>query len=158
VDDVIWYAQQQSTIDDLMMQSFKDDGDEYNWEMTIEVTVQEFLGINIDGIDNTWELTQTGLIQAVLKAAGMEDCNAKLTPGSGDGNLLGLTKMEYQPMNYGIRLRSLGCYCIWHPTQDRKLLLRYTNTLVLRTTRKYLMKRLSYVSVAVGPCYSNILQ
>jgi hypothetical protein len=35
------------------MQSFKDDGDEYNWEMTIEGTAQEFLGINIDRIENT---------------------------------------------------------------------------------------------------------
>jgi hypothetical protein len=74
------------------MQSFKDDGDEYNWEMNIEGTVQEFLRINIDRIENTWELTRTGLIQAVLKAAGIEDCNAKPTPGSGDEKPLGSDK------------------------------------------------------------------
>jgi hypothetical protein len=75
-----------------LIQSFKDGGDEYNWEMTIEGTVQESLGINIDRIDNTWELTQMGLIQAVLKAAGMEDCNSKSTPDSGDGKPLGSDK------------------------------------------------------------------
>ena len=91
VDDVIWYSQRQSTIDDLM-QPFKDDSDEYNWEMTIEGTVQEFLGINIDHIENMWELTQMGLIQAVLKTAGMKDCNAKPTPGSRDGKPLGSDK------------------------------------------------------------------
>jgi len=74
------------------MQSFKDNSDECNWEMTIDGTVQEFLVINIDLIENTWELTQMELIQAVLKAAGMEDCNAKPTPGSGDRKPLGSDK------------------------------------------------------------------
>ena len=60
--------------------------------MTIEGTVQEFLGINIDHIENMWELTQMGLIQAVLKTAGMKDCNAKPTPGSRDGKPLGSDK------------------------------------------------------------------
>ena len=141
MDDVIWYAQQQSTIDDLMMQSFKDDGDEYNWEMTIEVTVQEFLGINIDRIDNTWELTQTGLIQAILKTAGMKDCNAKLTPSSGDGKPLGCDKNGIPAQEAWNYTSIVGCYCIWHPTQDQTLLLRYINALDLRTTRKYLMRR-----------------
>jgi hypothetical protein len=147
VDDVIWYSQRQSTIDDLM-QSFKDDGDEYNWEMTIEGTDQEFLVINIDRIGNTWELMQTGLIQAVLKAAGMEDCNAKPTPGSGDGKPLESDKN-------GIPARESWNYAslvgmLLYLTQDRTLLLRYTNALVLRTTQKYLMKRLSYVSVLIS--------
>jgi hypothetical protein len=38
---------------------------------------------------NQYKLTQTGLIDKILKATGMEDCNAKPTPCSADGKPLG---------------------------------------------------------------------
>ena len=60
--------------------------------MTIEGTVHEFLGINIHREGTTWHLTQAGLINSVLKATGMEHCNSKPTPGSGDGKPLGTDK------------------------------------------------------------------
>jgi hypothetical protein len=46
VDDLIIYAMTKKPIDDLL-ESFKNDGDEYNWEMTVEGSVNEFLGILI---------------------------------------------------------------------------------------------------------------
>ena len=91
VDDLVIYAPKQTTIDQLL-DSFHNDGDEYNWEMTIEGTVQEFLGINIHREGTKWHLTQAGLINNVLKATGMEHCNSKPTPASGDGKPLGTDK------------------------------------------------------------------
>ena len=91
VDDLVIYAPKPDTIDQLL-QSFHEDGDEYNWEMTIEGTVQEFLGINLTRRGDEWHLTQEGLIQNVLKATGMLHCNSKPTPGSGDGKPLGSDK------------------------------------------------------------------
>ena len=91
VDDLVIYAPQQKTIDALLT-SFHDDGDEYNWEMTVEGTIQEFLGINLTRSGDEWHLTQEGLIQNVLKATGMTNCNSKPTPGSGDGKPLGSDK------------------------------------------------------------------
>jgi Reverse transcriptase (RNA-dependent DNA polymerase) len=92
VDDLVIYAPKQVTIDQLL-QSFHDDGDQYNWEMTIEGTIQEFLGINLTRRGNEWHLTQEGLIQSVLKTTGMLHCNSKSTPGSGDGKPLGSDKI-----------------------------------------------------------------
>ena len=88
VDDLTIYAMSQKPIDDLLT-SFKDDGDEFNWEMTVEGSVHEFLGIDIDRIGDKWKLTQKGLIQNVLMATGMTDCNAKESPTDADGKPLG---------------------------------------------------------------------
>ena len=92
VDDLIIYAMTEKPIDDLL-ESFKNDGDEYNWEMTVEGSVNEFLGIDITRMGNKWKLTQKGLIQNVLKATGMVDCNAKESPTNSDGKPLGSDKL-----------------------------------------------------------------
>ena len=55
-----------------MLQSFKDDGDKYNWEMTKGGTVEEFFGIQENPIfDGGFNLTQLGLIEKVLITVGM---------------------------------------------------------------------------------------
>lgn len=90
VDDCVhWYRDQADM--DAFIQSLKDDGDEYNWEHTVEGKVSAFLGIDIQYNKKTkqYKLTQTGLIDKILKATGMEDCNAKPTPCSADGKPLG---------------------------------------------------------------------
>ena len=46
VDDVIFFARDSTNIDDLI-KTFEDDGNEYNWEHTIEGNLQSFLGIDI---------------------------------------------------------------------------------------------------------------
>ena len=92
VDDLIIYAMTEKPIDDLL-ESFKNDGDEYNWEMTVEGSVNEFLGIDITRMGNKWKLTQKGLIQNVLKATGMVNCNAKESPTKSDGKPLGSDKL-----------------------------------------------------------------
>ena len=50
-------------------------------ELTQEGTFEEFLGIKFKThADGTIECTQRGLIQKVLKTAGMVDCNPNATP------------------------------------------------------------------------------
>jgi hypothetical protein len=72
-------------------QSLNDDGDEFNWENTVEGQVSAFLGIDIarDKKTNRYRLTQTGLIDMVLKTTGMTDCNGKPTPCRSDAKPLG---------------------------------------------------------------------
>lgn len=90
VDDMCFFFRDQSVFDSII-QSFKDDGDQYNWEHTIEGEVGTFLGINISrNADNeSFQFLQTGLIDKILEATGMANCNAKPTPCSGDGKPLG---------------------------------------------------------------------
>ena len=52
VDDVIFFARDLKKIEDLI-KTFKDDGDEYNWEHTIEGTLHSFLGIEISEVERT---------------------------------------------------------------------------------------------------------
>jgi Reverse transcriptase (RNA-dependent DNA polymerase) len=69
VDDCVhWYRDQ--AVMDAFIQSLQDDGDEYNWEHTLEGTVSAFLGIDIQYNKTTkhFKLTQTGLVDKVLKA------------------------------------------------------------------------------------------
>ena len=60
VDDCCIFARDHTDIDNLL-KSFDDDGDEFNWEMTIEGSVSEFLGIQMTPINatNGWKLVQT---------------------------------------------------------------------------------------------------
>jgi hypothetical protein len=81
----------QRPIDDLL-ESFRNDGDQYNWETTVEGSVHEFLGINIECNGNKWKMTQTEIINNVLKATNMKNCNAKDSPTESDGQPLGSHK------------------------------------------------------------------
>jgi hypothetical protein len=94
VDDLCFFYRDEKVFWDII-KSFINDGDEYNWEHTVEGEVNSFLGINIvrDGDTGTFKFTQKGLIDKILKATGMQDCNAKPTPCSGDGKPLGSDKL-----------------------------------------------------------------
>eukprot|EP00957_Ditylum_brightwellii_P168239 12808182-Ditylum_brightwellii.AAC.1 len=60
----------------LFSKSFKEDEDKYNWEMIEGSSVEEFLGIKVNSLcDYAYKLTQEGLIDKILKAMGMENCN-----------------------------------------------------------------------------------
>ena len=73
------------------MESFDDDGDEFNWEMIIEGSVTEFLRIETTPVNGTngWKLTQCGLIDKVLDTMGLTNCNSNATPTSSDVKPLG---------------------------------------------------------------------
>jgi hypothetical protein len=90
VDDCCIFARDPKDIDSLL-KYFDDDGDEFNWEMTIEGSVMEFLGIEMTPVNGTngWKLTQRGLIDKVLDTTGLTNCNSNLTPTSSTGNPLG---------------------------------------------------------------------
>jgi len=82
VDDCIVFGQDPKKIDaiiarlkkkfDLTVENTKDD----------EIDVFAYLGVEVKVDKNTNEMTflQTGLIDKVLRATGMEDCNAMPTP------------------------------------------------------------------------------
>ena len=90
VDDLCYFYREQKVFD-AHIQSFVDDGDKYNWEHTIEGEVEAFLGINIakNEKDGSFKFTQRGLIDKILLATNMTECNGKPTPCSGDGKPLG---------------------------------------------------------------------
>jgi histone deacetylase 1/2 len=93
MDDCIhWYKDQQ--VMDEFVQSLKDDVDSYNWEHTVEGAVSAFLGIDIhhNAKKNQYKLTQTGLVDKILEATNMQDCNEKSTPCNPDGKPLGTDK------------------------------------------------------------------
>ena len=75
VDDCLWFARDIKNIN-RVLKSFEEDGDKYNWEMSDEGTVTEYLGINIKATgDGGYRLTQPGLTQKILEATGMTDCS-----------------------------------------------------------------------------------
>eukprot|EP00957_Ditylum_brightwellii_P185830 14148579-Ditylum_brightwellii.AAC.1 len=46
--------------------------------------MEEFLGIKVNSLgDGTYKLTQEGLIDKILKATGIENCNPAVAPTSG---------------------------------------------------------------------------
>jgi len=54
---------------------------EWNLNSLLKVSFQEYLGIKVSKIpDGRLEMTQSGLIQKIFKATGMEDCNPNWTP------------------------------------------------------------------------------
>ena len=64
-----------------MIKFFKDDGDEYNWEMKIENTIHEFLRIKVTELpDGEFKCTQKVLIEKVLKTTDCLNVNLKPTP------------------------------------------------------------------------------
>jgi hypothetical protein len=58
------------------------DFSELGLEFTCEGTFTDFLGIKFvkDEVTNTVTLTQKGLIQKIIKATGLQDCNPNCTP------------------------------------------------------------------------------
>eukprot|EP00957_Ditylum_brightwellii_P031325 2374486-Ditylum_brightwellii.AAC.1 len=58
VDDCLWFGRDIKDID-VVLKSFKEDGDKYNWEMTEGGSVEKFLGIKVSSLDDgAYKLTQ----------------------------------------------------------------------------------------------------
>jgi hypothetical protein len=56
---------------------------DHGLNLTVEWTLAEFLGINLDRQgNNSFKLAQRGLIEKVLKTAEMSDCNPNSSPAS----------------------------------------------------------------------------
>ena len=81
VDDCLIFAKHEKDIQALI-KSFQDDGNEYNWEMTVEKGgISEHLGIKILNLpEGAYKLTQPGLIKRILDTTKMSTCNTKMTP------------------------------------------------------------------------------
>ena len=80
VDDCIFYSKSAKTIDNVIL-SLKDE-----FLLEREEDMAGFLGIHIisDEHNNSLTMTQTGLIERILAAMDMEDCNHKYTPADKD--------------------------------------------------------------------------
>ena len=77
---------------DKVLQSFLDDGDKYNWEMSVDSTVTEYLGIGIEDVSKSkgklgYQITQEGPIKNILSTTGMTDCIGNFTLTSGEAPL-----------------------------------------------------------------------
>ena len=87
VDDCLFFAKNKKDIDKLLA-SFKSDGDDYNWEMTVGGSVEEYLGIKIEAVkvegQTAYKFTQPGLINKILQDTGMQNSNGKPTPTSNE--------------------------------------------------------------------------
>ena len=80
VDNVLIAFKRKKDIDEFL-QSFKDDGDEFNWEHTPGTDINKFLGIKIDATEEGgFMFSQPALIEKVLGACNMLKCNKKDTP------------------------------------------------------------------------------
>ena len=77
VDDVVFVAHDSKKIE-AMIQKLKDAG----YDLDTEGEISAFLGIQIDKVQDSFSLTQTGLISKIIKYARMEDCNSDRTPAS----------------------------------------------------------------------------
>ena len=74
---MVWVAPDQQRIDKVL-ESLKDE-----FEMTVEGDVMAFLGIQFKRLSvGEIEMQQIGLIERVLKATGLQDCNPDKTPAS----------------------------------------------------------------------------
>ena len=80
VDDCLFFHKSQSEIDKVIARI----RDELKMKLTVEDDVFAFLGVEVicDHAKNTIELKQTGLINKVLDACNMKDCNSKATPAN----------------------------------------------------------------------------
>jgi hypothetical protein len=75
VDDCLWFGRDGKALDALI--------DEMKGKMDLTVEskdVSNFLGIKFTRNGDTIELKQTGLIDKIIEATGMQDCNPKPTP------------------------------------------------------------------------------
>ena len=80
VDDCLLFAKCKKDINTLI-KSFQDDGDKFNWKMTIEQGgISEYLGIKIQNLlGGAYKLTQPGLLKQILETTKMSTCNFKMT-------------------------------------------------------------------------------
>ena len=119
VDDLAIASTHQKHIDKLI-QSFKDDGNEYNWQLTREGSLTEFLGIDItkspDG--KAFHLTQTGLIEKILDTTKMQDCGSKQNPMHSDGKPVASDK-DGPPFNEDWSYRSVTGMLMYLATNSR---------------------------------------
>jgi hypothetical protein len=78
VDDVGIAAKRQEDVDE-MVALLREKG----FDLTREGSFSEFLGIKFDKLnDGSINMTQKGLINKIIEAAGMTDCNPNWTPAS----------------------------------------------------------------------------
>ena len=77
VDDVVFVSRDGKKIE-AMIQRLKDAG----YDLDTEGEISAFLGIQIDKLDESFSLTQTGLIGKIIKFTHLEDCNLDRTPAS----------------------------------------------------------------------------
>jgi hypothetical protein len=78
VDDVGIAAKRKKDVDE-MAALLREKG----FDLTREGSFSEFLGIKFDQLDNgSINMTQKGLINKIIEAAGMTDCNPNWTPAS----------------------------------------------------------------------------
>ena len=84
VDDTIIAGPDAKAIDDLITSlGVAHDEQRHTFELRDEGEVGDFLGIRIERMaDSSFKLSQSGLINKVLKEASMEDCNSVGTPAS----------------------------------------------------------------------------
>ena len=92
IDDLAcWYSSEEDFKQ--LIKSFDDDGDEYNWELTVDSSLEEYLGIKMTTLpDGGIQLTQKGLIDRILTTTKMSDCKGKASPTDGSGKPLGSDK------------------------------------------------------------------
>ena len=77
IDNVVWVAPDRQWIDKVL-ELLKDE-----FEMTVEGDVMAFLGIQFKRLSGREiEMQQIGLIERVLKATGIQDCNPDKMPAS----------------------------------------------------------------------------
>jgi hypothetical protein len=75
MDDCLWFGKDGAALDALINEMKK------RMNLTIESNdVSNFLGIQFTRQGNTIELKQTGLIQKIIEATGMQEANGKSTP------------------------------------------------------------------------------
>jgi hypothetical protein len=82
VDDTIITGPDSAAIEHLIKDlGVKSDDHLHTFELRDEGEVGDFLGIRIEKVgDKAFNLSQTGLIDKVLKTSGMEECNSSPTP------------------------------------------------------------------------------
>ena len=75
VDDVLFFARDEVDIDSIIVSLKKD------FELKVEGDVSSFLGMEvIKNSEGSFELSQSGLINRILSAMGLEKCNSTRTP------------------------------------------------------------------------------
>jgi hypothetical protein len=86
VDDTILTGPDAQAIEKVIKSlGIKKDDQMHTFELRDEGEVGDFLGIRIEKVgSNSFQLSQTGLINKVLKASGMEDSNSAPTPSGTD--------------------------------------------------------------------------